>query len=399
MCFWRAWDAIVLALLLGFAAQRLGLSPIVGYLLAGVAIGSHTLGFVGDQELTHQLAEIGVILLMFGVGLKVSIQDLWASRDVAIAGSIVHTAASAALGFAVGLAFGMPAVEALVVGIAISVASTIVVLRDLEERHLLKERIGRICLGWLLVEDVLIVVAIVILPVLVEGLRAQSGPVDLAALARELVFTLAKIGAFVAAMLLIGARVFPWLIVRIAHTRSRELLSLGTLALALGIAYVAYTWFSASFALGAFLAGLALNGSRVSHRVAEDSLPLRDTFAVLFFVSIGMLFDPAAALAAPIKLAGLVAAVVAGKALLAVITAMALGLSWQRASVVGAALGQIGEFTFVLAGLGLTLGVMQAETFSLLLAAALISIALNPVLFRGAAYLRARARAATPAAS
>jgi len=373
--------AIVLAFVFGFLAQRLRLSPIVGYLVAGIAVGPYTPGFVGDTEFALQLSEIGVILLMFGVGLKISIEDMWSVRWVAVPGSVVQLVASALMGAGAGIALGMPLAEAVILGISLSIASTIVFMRVLEERRLLKSEEGRIGISWLLVEDLVIVLAIVVLPALV-GAMATGDAVSPLVLLTALGVTFFKIALFVALMLLIGARVFPWLIVRIAHAKSRELLSLGTLALALGVAWAAYFWFDASFALGAFLAGLALNGSKFSHRVAEDSLPLRDTFAVLFFVAVGMLFDPMVLVREPLGVAAIVLVIILGKAILGYIPMRLLGQSREASILIAIGTAQIGEFSFVLAGLGVQLEVMTRETYSLILAGALISIALNPILVR-----------------
>jgi CPA2 family monovalent cation:H+ antiporter-2 len=374
--------AIVLAFLFGFLAQRLRLSPLVGYLVAGLAVGPYTPGFTADVELALQLSEIGVILLMFGVGLKISIDDIWSVRWIAVPGSLVHTLLSGALGYGAGIALGMPPLESMVLGASLSVASTIVFLRALEDKRALKTEEGRIGVSWLLVEDLLIVLAIVVLPALVWALSSEGASLSPLRVLAAIGLTFAKIAGFVALMLVIGARFFPWLIIQIAHTKSRELLSLGTLALALGVAWAAYFWFDASFALGAFLGGLALNGSRFSHRVAEDSLPLRDTFAVLFFVAVGMLFDPGVILRQPVALTTLVAVIVAGKAGLAYVLMRFMKQPAHASVLIALGLGQIGEFSFVLAGLGMQLGVMSSETYNLLLASALISIALNPLLLR-----------------
>ncbi len=369
--------AIVLAFVFGFAAQRLKLSPLVGYLLAGVAVGPYTPGFEANIELALQLSEIGIILLMFGVGLKISVEDIWAVRWVSIPGSLLQTLLVALLGAIVGLAFKMPIEEASLFGLALSVASTIVFFRMLEERRLMKAEEGRIGVSWLLVEDLLIVLAIVVLPALAAAL---TGEVSSLRVAVAIGTTLAKIVIFVVLMLVVGARLFPWLIVQVAHTKSRELLSLGTMALALGVAWAAYAFFDASFALGAFLAGLALNGSRFSHKVAEDSLPLRDTFAVLFFVAVGMLFDPGVVLREPLALVSIVAVIVVGKAATAYVPLRWMGQSEGTSRLIALGTAQIGEFSFVLAGMGRTLGIMSPETYNLTLAAALISIALNPLL-------------------
>ncbi|MGE3248595.1 MAG: cation:proton antiporter [Hyphomonadaceae bacterium] len=386
--------AIVLAFVFGLAAKRLRLPPILGYLLAGVAIGPFTPGFVGDATIAPQLAEIGVILLMFGVGLKFSVQDLWAVRGVAIPGALVQMIAASALGYGLGVWLGFSPAESLMLGVSLSVASTVVLLRAIEDRGLLKSQEGRICVGWLVVEDLAIVLAIVILPAAVGAIQAgDAANVNYAAVATSVGIALAKVLVFAALMLVIGARVFPWFILRVAHLKSRELMSLGTLALALGIAYAAYAWFEASFALGAFLAGLALNGSRVSHRIAEDSLPMRDTFAVLFFVSVGMLFDYRVLIEHPLPVLGVVAIIVLGKSAAALLITTLFRLPWRTGLLIAASLAQIGEFSFILAGMGRTLGVMSDTSYNLMLAGALISIAVNPFLFA----LAAGQRAATPA--
>ncbi|MEQ1492099.1 MAG: cation:proton antiporter [Terricaulis sp.] len=374
--------AIVLAFVLGFIASRIRLSPIVGYLLAGLAVGPYTPGFTGNTELALQLSEIGVILLMFGVGLKISIEDIWSVRWVAVPGSLVHTLAAGAVGYATGLLLGMAPVESFVLGASLSIASTIVFLRALEDKRALKTEEGRIGISWLLIEDLLIVLAIVVLPAIVSAMAANEANVSISALLLALGITFAKIAIFIALMLVIGGRFFPWLIVQIAHAKSRELLSLGTLSLALGVAWAAYFWFGASFALGAFLGGLALNGSRFSHKVAEDSLPLRDTFAVLFFVAVGMLFDPGVLLREPLAVAAIIAVVILGKGALAYLMMRLLKQPARASLLVALGLAQIGEFSFVLAGLGLQLEVMSRETYNLILAAAIVSIALNPLLLR-----------------
>ncbi len=372
--------AIVLAFVFGFVAQRLRLSPIVGFLVAGVAVGPYTPGFDADLDLAQQLSQIGVILLMFGVGLKISVEDIWAVRWVAIPGSLMQTLLVALLGSGVGLALAMPLAEALLLGSALSIASTIVFFRALEDRRLMKTEEGRIGVSWLLLEDLLIIIAIVVLPALVGAMRGDGA--SLVSMVLAISITLLKVAVFVVLMLVVGARFFPWLIVQIAHTKSRELLSLGTLSLALGVAWAAYAFFDASFALGAFLGGLALNGSRFSHRVAEDSLPLRDTFAVLFFVAVGMLFDPWVVIRQPIALVAIVAVVLVGKAALAYAPMRLMDQAPRAAWLVALGTAQIGEFSFVLAGMGRTLGVMRIETYNLILASALITIAINPFLLR-----------------
>ena len=383
----------VLAFVFGMAANRLKLSPLVGYLVAGVVVGPHTAGFVADTELAPQLAEIGVILLMFGVGLHFSPRDLMQVRKVALPGALVQIAAATGMGWLLGrFALGMGDVEALLMGFALSVASTVVLMRALEERKQGKGEIGRIAVGWLIVEDLVIVIALVMLPMV---LIQPGEAVDPAALAAGVGWTLVKVAGFVGIMLVVGGRVLPWLLVRIAHTRSRELFTLGVLAIALGIAWVAYALFH-SFALGAFLAGLVLNGSPLGHNAAERSLPLRDAFAVLFFVSVGMLFDPTILVREPLAVLGVLAIVIVGKSLAALAITGGFRLDKATGLTVAASLAQIGEFSFILAALGMTEGVLSQQTHDLILAAALLSISLNPFVF--ALVDRMGARPKTPPA-
>ncbi|MFA4894395.1 cation:proton antiporter [Brevundimonas sp.] len=367
----------VLAFVFGMLAHRLKLSPLVGYLVAGVVVGPHTAGYVADVELAPQLAEIGVILLMFGVGLHFSLADLMKVRKIAIPGALVQIAAATALGWGLGRLMGMSHLEATLTGFALSVASTVVLLRALEERRQVKGPVGRLAMGWLIVEDLVIVIALVILPLLV----IQPGDaLDGVELARSIGWTLFKVAAFTGVMLVVGARLLPWLLVRIAHTRSRELFTLGVLAIALGIAWIAYALFH-SFALGAFLAGLVLNSSPLGHNAAERSLPLRDAFAVLFFVSVGMLFDPTILIREPLAVLGVLAIVIIGKSIAALAITTLFKLDRATSLTVAAALAQIGEFSFILAAVSVQLGGMRQETHDLILAAALISISLNPFVF------------------
>lgn len=371
--------AFVLAFAFGMIAHRLKLSPLVGYLLAGVAVGPYTIGFVADRELAPQLAEIGVILLMFGVGLHFSPADLMKVRKVAVPGALVQIVAATLMGWVLGrFGLGLGDVEALLMGFTLSVASTVVLMKSLEERNQSKGEVGKIAIGWLIVEDLVIVIALVMLPLLLLG---DGGTVDLSTLALDVGWTLLKVAAFVAAMLFIGGRVLPWVLIKIAHTRSRELFTLGVLAIALGIAWVAYALFD-SFALGAFLAGLVLNGTPLGHNAAERSLPFRDAFAVLFFVSVGMLFDPSIVVREPLAVLGVVGIVLVGKTLAALVITTAFRLDRATSLTVAASLAQIGEFSFILAALGLSLGALSQGTHDLILAAALLSISLNPFVFR-----------------
>jgi CPA2 family monovalent cation:H+ antiporter-2 len=368
----------VLAFVFGMLANRLKLSPLVGYLVAGIVVGPHTAGFVADTTLAPQLAEIGVILLMFGVGLHFSPADLMKVRKVAIPGALVQIASATVLGWALGrFAMGMSDMEGLLMGFALSVASTVVLMRALEERRQNKGEVGRIAVGWLIVEDLVIVIALVMLPMIIVQDGAAFDP---SALALNISWTLLKVVGFVVAMLFVGGKVLPWILVRIAHTRSRELFTLGVLAIALGIAWVAYQLFH-SFALGAFLAGLVLNGTPLGHNAAERSLPLRDAFAVLFFVSVGMLFDPMILVERPLSVLGVLGIVIVGKTIAALAITHMFGLDRATGLTVGASLAQVGEFSFILAALGVSLGALRQETHDLILAAALLSISLNPFVF------------------
>ena len=367
----------VLAFVFGMLANRLKLSPLVGYLVAGIAVGPHTMGFVADTELAPQLAEVGVILLMFGVGLHFSLADLMKVRKIAIPGALVQIAVATVLGWGLGRLMGMGDLEATLTGFALSVASTVVLLRAMEERKQVKAQVGRIAMGWLIVEDLVIVIALVVLPLLIIQPGESLSPGDLAG---SIGWTLFKVAGFSAIMLVVGARVLPWLLIRIAHTRSRELFTLGVLAIALGIAWVAYALFH-SFALGAFLAGLVLNSSPLGHNAAERSLPLRDAFAVLFFVSVGMLFDPTILVREPLAVLGVLGIVIVGKSVAALAITTLFKLDRATSLTVAAALAQIGEFSFILAALSVQLGGMSRETHDLILAAALLSISLNPFVF------------------
>ena len=368
----------VLAFVFGMIANRLKLSPLVGYLVAGVAVGPHTMGFVADTTLAPQLAEIGVILLMFGVGLHFSPADLMKVRKVAIPGAIVQIASATLLGWLLGrFVMGMSDMEGLLMGFALSVASTVVLMRALEERRQNKGEVGKIAVGWLIVEDLVIVIALVMLPMVIITDGEAFNATDLAL---NIGWTLLKVTIFVVAMLFVGAKVLPWVLVRIAHTRSRELFTLGVLAIALGIAWIAYYLFH-SFALGAFLAGLVLNGTPLGHNAAERSLPLRDAFAVLFFVSVGMLFDPMIIVERPLSVLGVLGIVIVGKTIAALIITKMFGLDRATSLTVGASLAQVGEFSFILAALGVSLGALRQETHDLILAAALLSISLNPFVF------------------
>jgi CPA2 family monovalent cation:H+ antiporter-2 len=380
---------IVLAFALGAIANRLRISPIVGYLLAGVLVGPHTPGFVADQALAGELAEIGVILLMFGVGLHFSLKDLLSVRAIAIPGAIGQMAVATALGLGLGLALGWSIGAGIVFGLALSVASTVVLLRALQERHLLDSERGRIAVGWLVVEDLAMVLTLVLLPALAGVLGAEGAPktavpftiAGIPDIAISLAVTIAKIVAFVAMMLIVGRRVIPWVLHRIVHTGNRELFRLSVLAISLGVAYGCALLFDVSFALGAFFAGMILGESELSQQAADETLPLRDAFAVLFFVSVGMLFDPMILVRDPLPVLAALAIVMIGKSAAAFLIVIAFRRPKATALTISASLAQIGEFSFILASLGLTLKLLPEQGRDLILATAILSIMANPALF------------------
>jgi CPA2 family monovalent cation:H+ antiporter-2 len=372
-----------LALVLGFLATKIGTPPLVGYLVAGIVAGPATPGFVADVHLTRQLAEIGVMLMMFGVGLHFSIADLLAVRRIAIPGAMVQIIGATVSGVAVAMLWGWSLGAGLVFGLSLSVASTVVLLRALEARGVLETVNGRIAIGWLVVEDLVVVLVLVLLPALAGVLGNQPAAVTPGEgdLALTLAVTLGKVAAFVALMLIVGKRLFPRLLWAVAQTGSRELFTLAVISASVGVAYAASELFSVSFALGAFFAGMMMRESSLSHRAAEESLPLRDAFSVLFFVSVGMLFDPDIVLREPLKLLAVVAIIMVGKTIAAVALVLAFRYPLNTALTVGASLAQIGEFSFILAGLGVSLKLLPTEGQSLILAGALISITLNPLMF------------------
>jgi len=381
----------VLASIFGYAADRLRLPTLVGYLVAGIFMGPFTPGYVADPGMASQLAEIGVILLMFGVGLHFSASDLLAVRGIAIAGAVGQILLATLMGMALTHFWGWTIGEGLVFGLCISVASTVVLLKALEERNLVQTTMGRVAVGWLIVEDLAMVLALVLLPAFAVALGghvdASHGPADDSSVWLVLLLTLAKVGGFVLIAALVGPRVVPWILIKVARTGSRELFTLSVLGLALGIAFGSAAAFGVSFALGAFFAGVIMGESPLSHRAAANSLPLQDAFSVLFFISIGMLFDPTVIMNKPLEVIAVVALIVIGKPIAAFLIVLALRYPPKLGLGVSASLAQIGEFSFILASLGAAYGLMSNEGQSLILAAAIVSITLNPLVFAADAAL------------
>jgi len=370
---------LVLAFLFGMLANRLKISPLVGYLAAGVLAGPFTPGFVADTSLAPELAEIGVILLMFGVGLHFSLKDLLAVKSIAIPGAVLQIAVATLLGIGLSQLLDWDISSGLVFGLCLSTASTVVLLRALEERQLIDSQRGQIAIGWLIVEDLVMVLTLVLLPAFSSMMESEHS--SFGALGWELAITIGKVIAFMVLMMVVGRRLVPWILARTASTGSRELFTLAVLALALGIAYGAVELFDVSFALGAFFAGMVLNESELSQRAAHDTLPLRDAFAVLFFVSVGMLFDPMIILREPLAVLATLGIIVFCKSIAAFLLVKTFGHSRRTALTISVSLAQIGEFAFILAGLGITLGMLSEHGRNLVLAGAILSIMLNPLLF------------------
>jgi CPA2 family monovalent cation:H+ antiporter-2 len=373
---------LVLAFVLGALAQRVRISPLVGYLVAGVLMGPFTPGYVADQNIANELAEIGIILLMFGVGLHFSLKDLLSVRAIAVPGAVVQIVVATLLGMGLGWGLGWPVGGGLVFGLALSVASTVVLLRALQERRLVDTERGRIAVGWLIVEDLAMVLTLVLLPAL-AGLLKGEGANGLSAydMAQPVLITLGKVAAFIIFMLVVGRRVIPWILHYVAHTGSRELFRLAVFAISLGVAFGAAILFDVSFALGAFFAGMILSESELSQRAASETLPLRDAFAVLFFVSVGMLVDPAIILREPLPLLATVFIIVFGKSVAAFGIVRMFGHPNSTALTISASLAQIGEFSFILVSLGVSVALLPERGRDLVLAGAIISIMLNPLWF------------------
>jgi len=380
---------LTIAFAFGALAHRLKISPLVGYLMAGVVVGPFTPGYVADQALANELAEIGVILLMFGVGLHFSLKDLMSVKAIAIPGAVAQMAAATLLGMGLAHLLGWSLMAGIVFGLALSVASTVVLLRALQERRIVQTDRGRIAVGWLIVEDLAMVLALVLIPALAGALNPAAGAGG-GDWVMPLVITIAKVAGFVAFMLIVGRRVVPWVMHYIAHTGSRELFRLAVLAIALGIAFGAASLFGVSFALGAFFAGMILAESELSHRAAEETLPLRDAFAVLFFVSVGMLFNPSVLTEQAWPLVATVAIIVVGKSIVAYAIVRLFKHDNEKALTIAASLAQIGEFSFILAGLGVSLNLLPEDGRDLILGGAIISIVLNPFIFALAAKVQRR---------
>lgn len=373
---------LVLAFILGALAQRVRVSPLVGYLLAGVVMGPFTPGYVADQNIANELAEIGIILLMFGVGLHFSLKDLLSVRRIAVPGAVVQISAATVMGWALGWTLGWSTGKGIMFGLALSTASTVVLLRAMQERRLIETERGRIAVGWLIVEDIAMVLTLVLLPALAGLLNGDaSADAGWTALAWPLAITLGKVAAFVVFMLVVGRRVIPWILHYVAHTGSRELFRLAVFAISLGVAFGAAILFDVSFALGAFFAGMILSESELSQRAANETLPLRDAFAVLFFVSVGMLFDPAIIVKEPLPLLATLFIILFGKSVAAFAIVRLFGHPNSTALTISASLAQIGEFSFILVSLGVSLSLMTERGRDLVLAGAIISIMLNPLFF------------------
>ncbi len=378
-------SGIVLAFVFASIAYKLRLPPLAGYLMAGVVVGPFTPGYVADGHLAHELAEVGVVLLMFGVGLHFSLKDLLSVKNIAIPGALGQMAVATMLGMLLGWALGWPLAQGFVFGLALSVASTVVLLRAMEERRLMETERGRIAVGWLIVEDLAMVLALVLLPAI--GLALSSGEqhgstISFAAIASTVGFTIGKVVLFVALMLVVGKRLIPWILKVVAHTGSRELFRLAVLAIALGVAFGLAGLFGVSFELGAFFAGMMMGESKLAQRATEETLPLRDAFAVLFFVSIGMLFNYHVVLTEPLVVLAALSIIVIGKSLAAFVIVLAFGRPLRTALTIATSLAQIGEFSFILIGVGVAQNLVSKGAQDVLLAAAILSILINPLLFK-----------------
>ena len=367
------------AFVLGLAASKLRISPIVGYLIAGILVGPHTPGFHADLKIAEQLSEIGVVLLMFGVGLHFSIQDFMEVRKIALTGAIGRIIIGTGLGIGLAWLWGWSVQSGVILGLALSVASTVVLLRALEERNMVQSMEGKIAIGWLIVEDLVMILAMVLIPALAAA--GKSADADFMATAKELGIAIGKVLVFILIMFVGGKRVLPWLLSVVSKTGSRELFTLAVFAMAMGVAFGAQVLFGVSFALGAFFAGMMIRESDLNHEVADHALPFQDAFAVLFFVSVGMIFNPNILLEQPLNVLAVIAIITIGKSLISFMIVSFFGYPLKTSLIVSAGLAQIGEFSFILIGLGMTLGLLPDAGRDMILAGAMVSIAINPVLF------------------
>lgn len=387
-----------LAFILGTIAQRIRISPLVGYLLAGIAVGPFTPGFVADQSLAGELSEIGIILLMFGVGLHFSLKDLISVKAIAVPGALLQIVASVCVGAFVAWSLDMSPGACLIFGIALSVASTVVLLRTLQEQRLIETERGRLSVGWLIIQDLVTVIALVLLPIFAPVLTGgDHAAISLSGLGLSIVLTIGKVAAFMALMLVVGRRVIPAILHYVAHTGSRELFRLALLALALGVAFIATEWFDVSFALGAFVAGMVLSESELSHRAAAETLPLRDAFAVLFFISVGMLFNPLVLIRQPLPLLMTLLVILVGTPLAVIAILRLLRQPWNTTLFIASGLAQIGEFSFILAALGIKMKVLDGRAQDLILGASILSILINPFILIATQRIEAWITRHTPA--
>lgn len=375
------------AFVCGFIASKLRLSPIVGYLVAGILMGPFTPGFVGDLKIAEQLSEVGIVLLMFGVGLHFSLRDLMDVWKIALPGAVAQITVATLLGAGLSHYWGWSIEAGIMLGLALSVASTVVLLRALEEHNLLQTNNGNIAIGWLIVEDIFMVLALVMVPALAHGMEAEAGH---GAILKELLMALGKVAVFVIFMAVAGKRILPWVLANVAALRSREMFTLSVFAVAMGVAFAATSLFGISLALGAFFAGMMIRESDLSHEAAEKALPLQDAFAVLFFVSVGMLFNPHTLIDKPLQVLAVVAIIIVGKSVAGMLIVMLFRYPMKTALVVSAGLAQIGEFSFILANLGVAYALLPEEGRDLILAGALISISLNPALFHLSRFVSGR---------
>ncbi len=373
--------SVTIAFLFGLMANRWRLPTIVGYLLAGIMIGPNTPGFIVNTNITEQLAEIGVILLMFGVGLHFSTNDLKRVHLIAVPGAVIQMVITTFVCLFVATLLHHKFIESLVFGITLSVASTVVLLRALEEREMINSHVGKVAIGWLIVEDIAVVIILVLIPALWE-ISAKNQSVDIYNIFRAIVSVLVKIIAFIVIMVIFGKKLLPKFLVAISRTKSRELMALGTITISSGFAFIAYTIFGASFALGAFMAGFVLNESKIGRKAAEKSMPLRDIFAVLFFVSAGMLFNPMVIIEEPILILVAFILVTFGKAVISYFIMKVFRQTTSDCMILSASLAQIGEFSFILAALALKLNIFSHIVYDMVIASAIMSIAINPFLFK-----------------